>query len=124
MAPNTEKAWRQERYRYNVTMRYGVRAAPQRAAVALNPSAMGRSEGGSQELNTFANPGKQPASPAPNSSRVTSRDGRFHTHPVAAVKNDHHSTMRVSTLRGPIRSHNHPLGISSSAYVSPNAENT
>src|SRR5260370_19955330 len=101
MAPNTANTCRQERNRYSVTIRYGVKAAPQRAAAALSPSAMGRSDGGSQELNTFANPGKQPASPAPNSSRVTSKDCRFQTHPVAAAKNDHHNTIRVSTLRGP-----------------------
>src|SRR5579863_7336738 len=96
---------------------YGVKAAPQRAAVALIPSAMARSAGGSQVRKDFARHGKHPASPAPNSSRVTTSDGKFHTHPVAAVKNDHHSTMRVRTLRGPMRSHSHPLGISSSAYV-------
>ena len=39
----------------------------------------------------------------------------LHAHPVAAVKNDHQSTIRVSTLRQPIRSPNQPLGISHNA---------
>src|SRR2546423_1923062 len=115
MAPNSMKVSRQEKNWYIETIRYGVKAAAQRALVALIPSAMGRSDCGSQALNDFANRGRQPASPAPNSRRVINRDGRFHTHPVAAVKNDHHSTMRVRTLRGPMRSQSQPLGISSSA---------
>ena len=52
------------------------------------PSAIGRSDGGSQVRKDFANPGKQPAAPAPNSRRVAINDGRFQAHPVAAVKND------------------------------------
>ena len=35
--------------------------------------------------------------------------------PVSAVNNDHHSTMRVMTLRGPIRSPSQPLGTSKAA---------
>ena len=47
---------------------------------------------------------------------------KFHTRPVAAVKNDHSSTTRVSALRGPMRSPSHPAGISSSAYAKKKAE--
>ena len=48
----------------------------------------------------------------------------LHAQPVAAVKNDHHTTMRMRTRRGPMRSPIHPPGISNSAYAQANAENT
>ena len=41
--------------------------------------------------------------------------GTYHAHPVAAVKNDHHSTIRISTRRGPMRSASQPPGISKRA---------
>ena len=59
--------------------------------------------------------GKQPASPAPKSARVTRSETKLHVQPVAAVKNDHQSTTRVSTLRGPSLSPSQPPGISKSA---------
>jgi hypothetical protein len=67
--------------------------------------------------------GKHPASPAPNNVRVTSSEGKLHTQPVAAVKNDHQTTIRVSTRRGPKRSASQPPGISKRAYAQPNTEN-
>ena len=39
-------------------------------------------------------------------------DVAFQTQPVAAVKNDHQRTIRIRTLRGPMRSASHPPGIS------------
>jgi hypothetical protein len=66
-------------------------------------------------VNDFVMFGKQPASPAPNRKRVTHIDVKFHIQPVAAVKNDHHSTIRNSTRRGPSQSPSHPPGISNSA---------
>ena len=59
--------------------------------------------------------GNAPASPAPNSARVTSSEVTLQAQPVAAVKNDHHSTIRISTRREPSRSPNHPPGISKTA---------
>ena len=59
--------------------------------------------------------GKHPASPTPNRKRVTTSDNQLHTQPVAAVKNDHHTTMRISTLRAPMRSPSQPPGISNTA---------
>ena len=103
-------------------MSAGVIAAPQRAAAALMPSAEFRCIGGSHVWNKRARPGKQPDSPAPKSRRVTSIEGKFHAHPVAAVNNDHNNTTRVSSRRGPKRSQSQPLGISPRAYVIPNAE--
>ena len=49
---------------------------------------------------------------------------KFHAQPVAAVKNDHHSTTRRRTRRGPILSPSQPVGISNSAYARVNAEKT
>jgi hypothetical protein len=51
----------------------------------------------------------------PKSVRVTSSDARFQTQPVAAVKNDHQTTTRMRTRRGPMRSPSQPPGISKSA---------
>jgi hypothetical protein len=47
----------------------------------------------------------------------------FQTHPVAAVKNDHQTTIRIRTRRGPMRSASQPPGISNSAYAQPKMEN-
>jgi hypothetical protein len=76
---------------------------------------------GNQTENAFVRFGKQPASPAPKRKRVTHMDAKLHIQPVAAVKNDHQRTMRISTLRGPSQSPNQPLGISKRAYARPNA---
>ncbi len=99
----------------------GVKAPPQRAKLHMMPCARTRSCGGSHVVNAFVRFGKQPASPAPNRNRVTAIDVKFHIQPVAAVKNDHQSTMRNSTRRGPIQSPIHPPGISKIAYAKANA---
>jgi 2-dehydro-3-deoxy-D-arabinonate dehydratase len=44
-----------------------------------------------------------------------------HAQPVAAVKNDHHSTTRIRTFFGPNRSPSQPPGIWNGAYASVNA---
>ncbi len=44
-----------------------------------------------------------------------SSDGRFQIQPVAAVKKDHHTTIRIRTRRGPMRSPASRPGISKSA---------
>ena len=93
----------------------GADAPPQRAPIHMIACARVRSRVGSQALNALVRFGKQPASPAPNRKRVTTIEARFHAQPVAAVKNDHHSTTRMSTLRGPILSPSQPVGISNSA---------
>ena len=79
------------------------------------PWAFTRSSGLSQVVKALVRFGKQPASPAPKSARLTASETKFQVQPVAAVKNDHHSTTRVSTLRGPSLSPSQPPGISKSA---------
>jgi hypothetical protein len=54
---------------------------------------------------------------------MTISDDAFHAQPVAAVKTDHQSTMRISTRRGPILSPSQPPGISNTAYAHPKAAN-
>ena len=66
-----------------------------------SPCARSRSRCGSQSVKIRVRFGKHPASPMPKSVRVTSNETKFHAHPVAAVKNDHQTTIRVSTRRGP-----------------------
>ena len=68
------------------------------------PCARTRSCSGSQVVKALVRFGKQPASPAPKRKRVTTSETKFQAQPVAAVKKDHQSTMRMSTLRGPMRS--------------------
>src|SRR5207249_9516678 len=92
----------------------GVNAPPQRALIHMMPWARVRSFGGSQVANALVRFGKQPASPTPKMNRAISRDTKFHTHPVAAVKQDHITTTRMRTLRGPIQSPSQPPGISKS----------
>ena len=102
----------------------GVSAPPHRALSHRMPCARTRSLSGSQVVKALERLGKQPASPAPNMKRVTVSETKLHAHPVAAVKQDHHSTMRSSTLRGPIQSPRNPPGTSNMAYAQPNAVNT
>ena len=52
-------------------------------------------------------PDKRPL-PAPKKKRVSKSIGKPDTAPVSAVNTDHHSTIRVSTLRAPMRSHQSP----------------
>ena len=71
-----------------------------------------RSLPGSQVVKALVRLGKQPASPAPNRKRVTYSEVKLQAQPVAAVKNDHQITMRMSTLRGPSQSPRKPPDIS------------
>src|SRR6266853_6088691 len=112
MTPNNSKACCHDIKENTHTTSSGVNAPPQRALNHITPTARLRSSRGSQLVNILARFGKQPASPAPKRNRVASSDTRFHTQPVAAVKNDHHITTRISTLRGPILSPSQPPGIS------------
>src|SRR4249920_3186197 len=102
--PKTSKARRHEISENTHTTSNGVKAPPHRALNHITPTARLRSSRGSQLVNILAKFGKQPASPAPKRKRVTSNEATFHAHPVAAVKNDHQRTTRMSTLRGPILS--------------------
>src|SRR5512133_2769638 len=115
MAPNSSKAWRQFINWETRKTREGVNAPPQRALSHMIPCARTRSSCGSQVVKALVRLGKQPASPAPNKNRVSHSDEKLQAQPVAAVKNDHHATMRIRTLRGPIQSPSHPPGISNSA---------
>ena len=73
-----------------------------------------RSFAGSQVVKVLVRLGKQPASPAPKKNCVITMERKFQVQPVAAVKKLHHSTIRMSTLRGPRRSPRYPPGISKS----------
>ena len=101
----------------------GVKAPPQRAPSHSMTCARVRSWSGNQIMNALVRFGKQPASPMPKQNRAMTREARFQTYPVAAVKTDHMITTRINTLRGPIRSPSQPPGISKSAYAQANAEN-
>ena len=101
---NISKARRQFTYCSTRTSRSGATAPPQRADIHRMPCARTRSSRGSQRLKARAMFGKQPASPAPNRKRTTKSDQKLQTQPVAAVKNDHHSTTRIRTRRAPILS--------------------
>jgi hypothetical protein len=81
----------------------------------MKPCARERSLRGSQVLNALVRFGKHPASPAPKSIRMIHSERKPHAAPVSAVKDDHHSTTRTSTRRGPIQSPSQPLGTSKSA---------
>ena len=96
-------------------MSSGVRAPPHRVASHSVACAFSRSRVGSQVVKIRVMFGKAPASPAPNSVRVTIKALKLQTHPVAAVKNDHQTTMRIRTRRGPMRSAIHPPGTSKKA---------
>src|SRR6266852_8270656 len=124
MPPNTSKACRQDMNLRTSATIGGVNAPPQRADIQRIPCALVLSSGGSQVVKALVRLGKQPASPAPNINRVIAMEVKFQAHPVAAVKNDHQTTIRISTLRAPKRSPRYPLGISNSAYANVNAENT
>ena len=119
--PNSAKALRHPTNPITIATSGGVKAPPQRALSHMIPCARTFSRAGSQVVKAFVRLGKQPASPAPKRNCVVVMDARFHARPVAAVKNDHHSTMRSSTLRGPMRSPRYPPGISNRAYASPKA---
>src|SRR5216117_2707254 len=100
MPPNSSKACLHVINEKTHTTSNGVKAPPQRALNHITPTARLRSFRGSQFVNIFARFGKHPASPAPKRNRVTSSAPRFQAQPVAAVKADHQTTTRISTLRG------------------------
>jgi hypothetical protein len=81
----------------------------------MMPWARTLSFSGSQVVKVFVKFGKQPASPMPKRARVAVSETKLQAHPVAAVKNDHHSTTRISTRRGPSQSPRKPPGISNTA---------
>ncbi len=83
-----------------------------------------RSRAGNQRDSARAALGKAPASPAPNRKRIATSEERERAAPVSIVKPDHHSTIRVSTCRGPRVSPSQPEGISNSEYASVNALKT
>src|SRR5262245_27175256 len=87
-----------------------------RLAIHTTLVARARCVAGNHREMLEAAPGYAPASPAPNRKRVTSRVNKLLARPVKAVNADHHRTIRVSTLRAPIRSASAPDGISKSAY--------
>ena len=74
-----------------------------------------RSWGGNQIMKALVRFGKQPASPMPKQNRAMTREAKFQTYPVAAVKTDHMITTRSKALRGPMRSPSQPPGTSKSA---------
>src|SRR5256885_10480406 len=119
---NITNALRQFTNAMTATTSSGVTAPPQRAPIHIIACARVRSLRGNHALNAFVRFGEHPASPAPNRNRVIDIEMKFHIQPVAAVKKDHQSTTRTSTLRAPSLSPSHPVGISNSAYANPNAE--
>jgi len=110
MPPKITKPQRHLTRANTATTSSGVNAPPQRAASHMMPCARTRSPDGSHSVNAFVKFGKQPASPAPNKNRQTTRDTKFQTQPVAAVNTDHMATTRINTLRGPIQSPSQPPG--------------
>src|SRR4051794_10713799 len=96
----------------------GVRPPPRCAPMKKIPCAVPRSAVGNQREMALAELGHAPASPAPKRKRMASSELELKAAAVAMVKLDHQITIRVSTLRGPIRSPHHPVGISKIAYES------
>jgi hypothetical protein len=90
-------------------------APPRRVPMKITPCALPRSAIGNQLAKLREMLGKAPASPTPNRKRTTSSEAKFHAAPVIIVNADHHRTIRVSTLRGPVMSPSQPLGISNAA---------
>src|SRR5205823_5250058 len=93
----------------------GAIAPPMRLAIQIMPWALARSAVGNQREMLAELFGYAPASPAPNRNRIGSSMRTFAAKPVRVVKTDHQITMRVRTLRGPIRSPTDPVGISKAA---------
>src|SRR5512145_2277342 len=102
------KVFRQESQDITQITSNGVNAPAHRALSHMMDCARVRSEAGSQFMNAFVKFGKQPASPAPNMNRAVTSEARFQAYPVAAVKNDHITTTRMRTFRGPIQSPSQP----------------
>ena len=115
IAPKTTNAARQPIAAISRTISGGASAPPSRVPMKITPCALPRSAVGNQFEKLFEMFGKAPASPTPNMKRTTSSETKFQAAPVSMVKADHHRTMRVSTLRGPVTSPSQPLGISNAA---------
>src|SRR6185312_12700856 len=95
----------------------GAAAAPMRLLMNTAPWAAPRSVNGNHLAKLREMFGYAPASPTPKRNLATRSDGKLQARPLAVVNADHHSTIRISVLRGPIRSPNHPLGISNAAHA-------
>src|SRR6478735_394597 len=85
---------------------------PTRDPKNITPFALPRSLRGNHRERLRDMFGNAPASPAPNKNRVATSDRNPIAAPVSIVQADHHSTMRVSTRRGPAMSPSQPDGIS------------
>ena len=94
---------------------------PAAVAVQITLVARARSETGTHRPTTVADWGMRRLPRRRKETGPASKTGKLETAPVSAVNADHHSTIRVNTRRGPMRSPSMPLGISKTAYDSVNA---
>jgi hypothetical protein len=113
--PKIQKDARHPAHEMMSTTSGGVTAPPRRLPRNTTPCAVPHSCAGNHRAKLLDMLGYAPASPAPNRKRAVASDAKFHVIPVAIVKADHQSTMRIRTLRGPNRSPSQPLGISKRA---------
>src|SRR5207302_11251229 len=93
----------------------GVNAPAQRALNHRMACARVRSWSGNQIMKALVRFGKQPASPAPKENRAMTREAKFQTYPVPAVKTDHRITTRSNTLRAATPSPTQPARVAKSA---------
>jgi hypothetical protein len=93
----------------------GVSAPAQRVQAHMIDCMRIRSSRGSQTDSILVRFGKQPASPAPNSSRAANSEVKFHAAPLKAWNSDQTKTSGARTRRMPNLSPNAPIGISSKA---------
>ena len=107
-------AVRSEDY-YDAATIGGAIAPPRRVPMKTTPCADPRSRVGNHLAKLLDMFGKAPASPTPKRKRAMINEAKFQAKPVAAVKADHHNTIRANTFRGPITSPSQPLGISKNA---------
>ena len=114
MAPKATNARRHPHDRTSTSASGAVSAPPSREPKNSTPLAMPRSCAGNQVAKLRTAFGKAPASPAPNRNLITTSDRSPCAAPVNMVNADHHSTIRVSTRRGPRRSPSQPDGTSNS----------
>jgi hypothetical protein len=87
---------------------------PRRDPRNSTPLARPRSRTGNHREKLRATFGNAPASPAPKRKRIATSDRNPRAAPVSIVNADHHSTIRVRTLRGPLTSPSQPDGTSKS----------
>ena len=123
-APNATKLARQPQRRISSSAIGADSIPPTRDPRNSTPLAVPRSRRGNQREKLRAMLGNAPASPAPKRNRIDTSDANPCAAPVSIVKPDHHSTMRVSTRRGPRVSPSQPDGISKIEYASVNALKT